>query len=199
MRYGFDVITESLPNQEEEVQQARCSCLFKQEVVLSYTPHQVESIDQALFERLQTEKSARLNWRKLYTLIQIVKALSPRESKEMRDRAKLDHEEEEVQVSCWKLEWLDRYVMTPENLYVTLWTFIALSVNTVAIFYISYDCAFHLAAIESYNPFILVIEILLLFELIMVFFIAIYEKDNPRGFICSLFGFCGFCKKRCLL
>lgn len=41
--------------------------------------------------------------------IQIVKALSKRESENMRER-KVDEDEDEEQVSCWHLTWLDRYV-----------------------------------------------------------------------------------------
>ena len=47
--------------------------------------------------RLHKEKTARIHWRKLYTMIQIVKALSARESEQMRNRGKfaLDDDEEE--------------------------------------------------------------------------------------------------------
>ena len=41
-----------------------------------YTVDEVEDIDQTLFKTLEKEKKARFNWRKVMTMIQLVKALS---------------------------------------------------------------------------------------------------------------------------
>ena len=35
----------------------------------TYTVEEVEAIDQPLFEKLQTEKQARFNWRRIMTMI----------------------------------------------------------------------------------------------------------------------------------
>ncbi len=42
-----------------------------------YSVEEVEEIDQYLFDRLQKEKIARWNWRRVMTMISIVKHLSP--------------------------------------------------------------------------------------------------------------------------
>ena len=128
-----------------------------------------------------------------------MKALSARESEEMRSRSKdaLNDEEEVEHVSCWKLIWLNKYVQSPNKLFMILWNFLALSMNTVSIFIVFYEFAYHLTARENDSNIVLFIEFVLFFDIIAYFFKALPSKDSPRGFICSLLGMCGLCKKKC--
>ena len=44
-----------------------------------YSVEEVEMIDQHLFKRLEEEKKARYNWRKVMTMVQLVNGLSKME------------------------------------------------------------------------------------------------------------------------
>ena len=70
--------------------------------------------------------------------------------------------------------------------------------NTISIFIVFYEDAFRLTAIENSGAFELVIEFVLFFEMIIFFFKAFPKNEEPRGFICSILGACGLCKKSCL-
>ena len=68
----------------------------------SYPVEEVEEIDKSLFTKLEKEKNARLNWRRLMTMIQLVKALSNREDKFKKESGILnDSDDEDEKVSCW--------------------------------------------------------------------------------------------------
>ena len=85
----------------------------------------------------------------------------------------------------------------PDKVFIILWTFLALSMNTISIFIVFYECAFHLTAVKESSSIVLVIEFVLFFEIIAYFFKAFPDQDSPRGFICSLLGMCGGCKNTC--
>ena len=69
--------------------------------------------------------------------------------------------------------------------------------NTIFIFIVFYECAFHLTAVKESSSIVLVIEFILFFEIIAYFFKAFPDKESSRGFICSLLGMCGGCKNTC--
>ena len=54
----------------------------------------VEEIDQYLFKRLEIEKKARFNWRKVNLMINLVRALSVRESDNLKNKMKDINDEE---------------------------------------------------------------------------------------------------------
>lgn len=79
-----------------------------------YTHEQVEQIDKSLFTRLEIEKKARFNWRKVMTMIQLVKVLSKREADELKkkkdhDRDGEDHDSKKTDKFC-DFKFLDRYL-----------------------------------------------------------------------------------------
>ena len=163
-----------------------------------YPLEKVEEIDQLLFLRLISERKARRNWRTLMTMISIVKHLSERESKEM-----LYSREENLEPAVtnsskfWEFKWADRYVKSPDSRIMSLWTLLALSMNTASIFIVYFECAFHLKAWEKEESWIYLIEFILLLEIIVTFFKAYDSKDGgERGWLLSVFGICGCCKKK---
>ena len=80
---------------------------------------------------------------------------------------------------------------------MVLWNFVALSMNAGSIFIVFYECAFHLAAVEYASAIVMVIEFILLFEIMVIFFKAIPKTTSARGCLCSLLGVCGMCKTNC--
>lgn len=156
-----------------------------------YTPEQIDLIDEELFIRLSTEKKARANWRKLMTMIQLVKALS---SGEDLKKAK-NQNDDELAKSCWDFHWANKYVMTPDNKFMTIWTAIALSVNTISIFLVYYEAAFRLSFIQQ-SVVITVFEICMTLEIFALFIKAYPSKDSDRGWVFSVFGKCGCCKDK---
>ena len=88
-------------------------------------------------------------------------------------------------------------MQTPDKLLIFLWTFFAISINTVSIFIVFYECAFRLTAFEESNSIVLATEFILFIDIFSYFFKAFPKKDSPRGFLCSLLGMCGLCKKTC--
>ena len=76
------------------------------------------------------------------------------------------------------------------------WTLVALSMNTVSIFIVYYECAFRLRAIEEEQSWIYAIEVILLLELLLFFFKAYPNRESERGWICSILGLCGVCKAK---
>ena len=92
---------------------------------------------------------------------------------------------------------MDRYVQTPDKLFIIIWAFIALSFNITYVFMVLYECAFRLRAIEEPRSIDFVIIFGLFFEMLMIFFQAYPEEESPRGALCSLLSFCGLCKTRC--
>ena len=86
----------------------------------------------------------------------------------------------------------------PDKLYIIIWNFIALSMNTVSIFIVFYECAYRLTAVDEASIGTTIIEFVLLVEIIMFFFKAIPNTSSQRGWLCSLFGACGLCKKCCV-
>ena len=61
---------------EEFQNQNKKSCKKKSEVDDKYPVEEIEDIDTILFDTLEKEKKARFNWRKIMTMIQLLKALS---------------------------------------------------------------------------------------------------------------------------
>ena len=80
-----------------------------------------------------------------------------------------------------------------------IWNLTAIGVNTVSIFFVYYECAFHMRAVEKAGWMNYLIELILAAEVLVIFFKSYPARDSPRGFICSLLGACGLCKKRCLI
>lgn len=197
-RYGLDALSES-ENEQQEEEKLNGRCSRKQQPKKEiYTGDDVDEIDQVLFDRLQKEKNARANWRRLHMQIMIVKALSVRESEEMKNHhIAVEDEEEEEQVSLWGFQWMDRYVQKPDNIIMILLALLDLSFNIVYIFLVVYDSAFRLTTMKERSAFVLFIEFGLVAQMILVFFKAFPEKESPRGFICTLLWCCGLCKKRC--
>lgn len=92
---------------------------------------------------MQSEKEARKRWRKLLTMIGMVQALSPSSKDDMMTpSADL---KEDGEKSCWELLWLDKYVKTPDALYMTVWTMISLIINLISILLVFYQSSFLLA------------------------------------------------------
>ena len=154
-RYGMGAILNGKRGQEliAEVKEKKSCCKSKKVTLADlksdyeYTAEEVEELDQIVFERIEKEKKARSNWRRLLTQIQIVKALSTRESGTLANRLSeaLDFaDEEEVKDSCWNLNWLDRYVQEPEKYFMVIWNLTAITVNTISIFIVYYECAFRM-------------------------------------------------------
>ena len=52
--------------------------------------------------------------------------------------------DEEESKSCWNFNWMNKYVVPPDNRFMTIWTAIALTVNTLSIFIVYYEAAFRL-------------------------------------------------------
>ena len=153
----------------------------KKDIDEIYTADEVEEIDRSLFTKLEKEKNARFNWRKIMTMIQLVKALSTREDHLKRE---VDAEEEKQEkISCWEFRWLNRYVQPPNKYYMTIWTLIALTVNTLSIFLVYYECAFRLKVFDEFGPVSQTFEVILVVEIIVFFFKAYPEKDGSEGFL----------------
>jgi len=130
------------------------------------------------------------------TMISIVKHLSERESKEfLQSRLDKDAQKEEKMPSCWTFQWADKYLKPPDSKIMTLWTLLALSMNTGSIFIVYYEAAFQLTAWEREASWILVIEFILLLEIIIFFFKAYPAKEDHRGWWFSVVGICGCCKE----
>ena len=53
-------------------------------------------------------------------------------------------EEEEPKDSFWNLNWLDRYVQEPTKYFMVIWNLTAITVNTISIFIVYYECAFRM-------------------------------------------------------
>ncbi len=98
--------------------------------------------------------------------------------------------------SFWELTWADRYVKSPDSRIMTLWTALALSINTMSIFIVYYEAAFRLMAWEKEAPWVYALEFVLLLEIIVFFFKAYPAKDDHRGWLLSVFGACGLCKEK---
>ena len=87
-RYGMGAILKGKRGKEliAEVNEKKSCCKSKKVTLADlksdyeYTAEEVEEIDQKVFERIEKEKKARSNWRRLLTQIQIVRALSTSES-----------------------------------------------------------------------------------------------------------------------
>ena len=77
---------------------------------------------------------------------------------------------------------------------MSLWTLFALSINTISIFVVYYECAFRLRAFDKFSAFSVIIELVLVLELIVSFFKAYPSKDTHRGWILSLIELIGFCR-----
>lgn len=133
-----------------------------------YKAEEMEMIDQQLFDTLEKEKKARFNWRKIMTMIQLVKALSSTDK--LEKQLVPEDEEEEEKVSCWKFIWADKYVQKPNKLWMVIWTALALSVNTISIFLVSYECAFHLTASSDLGAMSDIFEVILCLEVLVMFF-----------------------------
>ena len=69
----------------------------------------MDQIDEKIFIRLEQETRARYNWRKVLTMIQLVKALSPREAANLKKKDK-DEGEVEVKYKFWDFKWADKYL-----------------------------------------------------------------------------------------
>lgn len=78
------------------------------------------------------------------TMIQLVKALS---SGEDLKKTKNDNDDDS-KMSFWDFHWATKYVMTPDSRIMSIWTAIALSVNTISIFLVYYEAAFRLSFIQ---------------------------------------------------
>ena len=132
------------------------------------------------------------------TMIQLVKALSPRESEAMKNkRDEGDVDEEKQKVSWTEFKWADKYVKTPDNRWMTYWNILAIAVNTVSIFTVYYDASFHLHGYTDYSMLSYVFEVILLLEICIFFFKAYPMKNNShRGFMFTILGWCGLCKKK---
>ena len=126
------------------------------------------------------------------TMLQLVKALSSRESDELVQKRKDD----EKKVKCTDFLWADRYVQTPDNMWMTIWTFIALTVNTFSIFMVYYESAFHLRAFDDMPMIITIFEVILTLEIVIIFFKAYSAKDSHRGWLFSVGKTLGCCKKK---
>mmetsp|Transcript_1164 Transcript_1164/g.1537 ORF Transcript_1164/g.1537 Transcript_1164/m.1537 type:complete len:95 (-) Transcript_1164:109-393(-) len=94
---------------------------------------------------------------------------------------------------------MDRYMVKPDKLAMVAWTFISIGINTASIFIVYYECAFHLRAVKETSISIMAIEFILAADIILQFFKAFPGRESNRGWICTLLGWCGFCKTRCLL
>lgn len=106
------------------------------------------------------------------TMIQLVKAVCKMESDEMKNIMKDLDDEDEAKVSCFKLKWLDRYVQPPNKLLMTAWTFLALTVNSISIFFVYYECAFRMRAFKSFSFLQMIFDVVLTLEMIIHFFKA---------------------------
>ena len=78
---------------------------------------------------------------------------------------------------------------------MSLWTLFALSINTISIFVVYYECAFRMRAFDKFSAFSVIIELVLVLELIVSFFKAYPAKDSHRGWILSLIEKTGLCQK----
>ena len=79
---------------------------------------------------------------------------------------------------------------------MVIWNLIAIAVNTVSIFIVYYECAFHMRTVMFSGAFVTLIELILAVEVIIIFFKAFPERESPRGYMCILLGYCGLCKNR---
>ena len=79
---------------------------------------------------------------------------------------------------------------------MTLWTLLALSINTGSIFIVYYEAAFRLVAWDNEALWVYILEIVLLLEIIIFFFKAYPAKEGHRGWLLSVFGWCGLCKEK---
>lgn len=130
------------------------------------------------------------------TMISIVKHLSPDGGKDLLMERQEGSENDEKQSSFWEFTWADRYVKSPDSRTMTLWTALALSINTMSIFIVYYEAAFRLVAWEKESPWVYALEFVLLFEIIIFFFKAYPAEENHRGWLLSVLGFCGLCKEK---
>ena len=96
-----------------------------------------------------------------------MKALSTTEVKKEGGAA---GEEDEKKTTCWDFKWADRYVQSPSMVWMAIWTAVALTVNTISIFVVFYECAFRMRGLSEPGALNTVFEIILLLEIILIFF-----------------------------
>ena len=97
-------------------------------------------------------------------------------------------------MSCWEFKWLDRYVMPPDSIYMSIWTAFALTINAASIFMVYYECAFHLKAFQTEPPAMFTFfEFVLLLETLIFFFKAYPKTESHKG---PLYGLRCFCKSK---
>ena len=82
---------------------------------------------------------------------------------------------------------------------MVIWNLTAITVNTISIFIVYYECAFQMKSAIVQGAVNYLIELILAAEVILIFFKAFPDRESPRGYICSLLGACGLCKQRCIL
>ena len=78
---------------------------------------------------------------------------------------------------------------------MSLWTLFALSINTISIFVVYYECAFRMRAFDKFSAFSVIIELVLVLELIIFFFKAYPAKEPHKGWIFALIEHTGLCRK----
>lgn len=145
---------------------------------------------------MDKEERARYNWRKVMTMLQLVKAVCKMERDEMQNIMKDLDDEDETKVSCFQLKWVDKYVQPPNQLVMTAWTLLALTVNSISIFFVYYECAFRLRAFKSFSSLQMIFDVVLTLEMVIHFFKAYSSKESYRGWIHPVFKFMGTCKEK---
>ena len=96
-----------------------------------------------------------------------MKALS---TTEVKKEGGAGGEDDEKKTTCWDFKWADRYVQSPSMVWMAIWTAVALTVNTISIFVVFYECAFRMRGLSEPGAFNTVFEIILLVEIILIFF-----------------------------
>jgi hypothetical protein len=104
-------------------------------------------------------------------MINLVKALSVRESENLKNKMKDIGEEEEIVVkeSCWTFTWMDRYMLQIDSPFIVIWNAISLTVNAVLIFTVYYEAAFRLQSLADEQAFAVVFECILVIDIMMNF------------------------------
>ena len=77
--------------------------------------------------------------------------------------------------------------MIPTSKYMIFWTLFASFFNLMSIYLVTFNASFHLMTVTEPTAFIWVIEAVLLFDMIFLFFKAFRVTESDDGFFTSSF------------